>query len=69
MVPRYTKPEMAVIWTDENRFRKWLDVEIYACEGWNKLGKIPDDSLKVIQEKSDFNVERILEIEEEVKRI
>ncbi|PLX41997.1 MAG: adenylosuccinate lyase [Deltaproteobacteria bacterium] len=67
MVPRYTKPEMAAIWTDENRFKKWLDVEVYACEGWNKLGKIPDDSLKVIQERAAFEVDRILEIEEEVK--
>jgi hypothetical protein len=67
MVPRYTRPEMAAVWTDENRFKKWLDVEVYACEGWNKLGDIPDEDLKNIQEKADFRVERILEIEEEVK--
>ncbi len=67
MVPRYTRPEMAAIWTDENRFKKWLDVEIYACEAWNKLGRIPDDALATIKGKADFEVDRILEIEEEVK--
>ncbi len=67
MVPRYTRPEMGAIWTDQNRFQKWLDVEVYACEAWNKLGKIPDDALAVIKEKAQFETERILEIEAEVK--
>jgi adenylosuccinate lyase len=58
---------MGAIWTDKNRFQKWLDVEIYACEAWNKLGKIPDESLAVIKEKAQFETERILEIEAEVK--
>ncbi len=67
MVPRYTRPEMAAIWSDENRYQKWLDVEVYACEAWNKLGKIPDDALKTITSKAEFRVDRILEIEAEVK--
>jgi adenylosuccinate lyase len=58
---------MGAIWTDQNRFQKWLDVEVYACEAWNKLGKIPDDALAVIKEKAQFETERILEIEAEVK--
>ncbi len=67
MIPRYTRPEMAAIWEPENRFRIWLDVEIAACEAWNKLGRIPDNALEVIRKRADFEVDRIDEIEEEVK--
>ncbi len=67
MIPRYTRPEMAQIWTEENKFQKWLDIEIYAVEAWNKLGIIPDSAVKNIKKKSKFDVKRILEIEEEVK--
>ena len=67
MIPRYTRPEMAAIWEPENRFRIWLDVEIAACEAWNKLGRIPDEALEIIREKADFDVARIDVIEEEVK--
>jgi adenylosuccinate lyase len=58
---------MAAIWEPENRFRIWLEVEIAACEAWNKLGRIPDDALEVIRERADFDIARIDEIEEEVK--
>jgi adenylosuccinate lyase len=58
---------MGAIWTDENRFKKWLDVEIYACEAWNQLGKIPDDALATIQKRASFDTKRVLQIEEEVK--
>lgn len=67
MIPRYTRPEMAAIWEPENRFRIWLEVEIAACEAWNKLGRIPDDALEVIRERADFDIARIDEVEEEVK--
>jgi adenylosuccinate lyase len=67
MIPRYTRPEMAAIWEPENRFRIWLDVEIAACEAWNKLGRIPDDALEIIKQRADFDIDRIDEIEEEVK--
>lgn len=67
MIPRYTRPEMAAIWEPENRFRIWLDVEIAACEAWNKLGRIPDEALEIIRERADFDVDRIDEIEKEVK--
>ena len=67
MIPRYTRPEMAAIWEPENRFRIWLDVEIAACEAWNKLGRIPDDALEIIKERADFDIDRIDEIEVEVK--
>ena len=67
MIRRYTRPEMGRIWEDHNRFAKWLDVEITACEAMAEEGLIPNASLKTIKEKAGFSVERILEIEEETK--
>jgi len=67
MINRYTRPEMGSIWEDENRYAKWLDVEIAACEAMSEEGIIPAKSLKVIKEKAGFSVERIMEIEEETK--
>jgi adenylosuccinate lyase len=67
MIERYTNPEMGSIWTDENRYKTWLDVEIAVCEAWTKLGQIPPASLKVIKEKAGFDVQRIDEIERVVK--
>lgn len=64
MIDRYTRPEMARIWTLENKFRKWLEVEILACEAWAELGVIPREAVERIREKAGFSVERILEIEE-----
>ena len=63
MIPRYTSKEMGSIWTEENKFRTMLKVEILACEAMNKLGVVPNDALKDIQEKADFNIERMHEIE------
>lgn len=67
MIPRYTRPDMGRIWEDENRFAKWLDVELAACEGMAEQGLIPHDSLKTIQKKAGFSVARILELEEQTK--
>ena len=67
MIDRYTRPEMGAIWTEENKYRKWLDVEVAVCEAWAKLGKIPAPSLKNIREKAGFSVERIEETEKVVK--
>ncbi|HHV61864.1 MAG TPA: adenylosuccinate lyase [Firmicutes bacterium] len=64
MIPRYTGPEMAKIWSDENRFSKWLQIELAACEAWAKLGRIPPDALEKIKTKARFDVKRIEEIEE-----
>ena len=63
MIDRYTHPEMGNIWALENEFRTMLRVEVLACEAMNKLGNVPDDALKDIQEKADFRLERIKEIE------
>ncbi len=66
MISRYTRPEMGQIWTEENKFQKWLDVEIAVCEAQAELGRIPVDAVKKIRERSAFEVERIHEIESEV---
>ena len=67
MITRYTRPEMAKIWSDENRYRCWLEVEILACEAWAELGEIPKVDAQKIRENASFSVERILEIEEETR--
>jgi len=67
MIERYSLPEMKNIWSDENRFRKWLDVELAVCEAWAKLGKIPEDALERIKSKAKFSIERIKEIEKITK--
>lgn len=67
MIPRYSRKEISEIWSDENRFRIWLDIEILACEAQNKLGNIPASALHTIKKKAKFNTERVLEIEEVVK--
>lgn len=67
MIDRYTRPEMGAIWTDENRFKAWLEVEILACEAWSKLGDIPKEDVQKIREKASFNITRIKEIEEETR--
>jgi len=64
MIERYTRPEMGALWTLENKFRVWLEVEIAVCEAWTRLGAIPEDDMRVIREKADFELPRILEIEE-----
>ncbi len=67
MVPRYTRPEMAKIWSDENKYALWLEIEILACEAQAELGIIPTEAVKIIREKAKFDVDRILEIEETTK--
>ena len=67
MIERYTRPAMGKIWEDENKFRVWLEIEMLACEAQAKLGVIPKKVVKLIREKGNFKVSRILEIEHEVK--
>lgn len=67
MISRYTRPGMGAIWTEKNRYQKWLDVELAVCEAWHELGEIPADALKRIRQKIGFSVERIEEIERVVK--
>ncbi|MGI8782508.1 MAG: adenylosuccinate lyase [Acidobacteriota bacterium] len=63
MIARYTLPEMAAVWSDQNRFQKWLDVEIAVCEVLAERGEIPKAAVARIKKKARFEVERIHEIE------
>ena len=65
MIDRYTMQKMREIWSEENKFRKWLEVEIAACEAWSSLGKIPREALAKIKRKASFDIKRINEIEKE----
>ena len=65
MIERYSRPEMAKIWTLQNKFQKWLELELAACKVLSKKGQIPAASLKVILEKAKFDVARVNEIEKE----
>ena len=67
MIERYTRPEMGQLWTDENRYNTWLEVEILAVEAWAQRGDIPKKDAEQIREKASFKVNRILEIEEETR--
>ncbi len=67
MIERYTLPEMGSIWTEENRYQKWLDVELAVCEAWNRLGEIPLSALKRINKRAAFTIDRIEAIEKVVK--
>ena len=67
MIPRYSRPAMEAVWSDESRFRIWLDIEIHACDAQAKLGVIPEEAAAVIREKADFDIEEIHRIERETK--
>lgn len=67
MIPRYSREVMTHIWSQENKYQKWLDVEMLACEAMHKLGKIPKKALKNIKDKVSINVNRIEEIERTTK--
>ena len=65
MIERYSLPRMAAIWSDENRFKKMLDIELFACEALARLGRIPKSALFQIKKRARFDVDRIREIERE----
>jgi adenylosuccinate lyase len=67
MIPRYTRPEMAKVWTEQRKFETWLAIELLACEALAELDQIPAKAVKEIREKATFNVERINEIEKVTK--
>lgn len=67
MIERYSLPRMRAIWSEENKFQKWLEVEIAACEVQAKLGVIPKDALAEIKKKASFDTKRVAQIEEEVQ--
>src|ERR687897_1462212 len=63
MIPRYTLPEMGALWSEQNKFQKWLDVELAVCEVHAEMGTIPREAVEEIKSKASFTVERINEIE------
>jgi len=66
MIERYTLPDIGNIWSEENKLNNWLKIEIAACEGWMKLGKVPPEAVEAIKKRADFNIVRVKEIEAEV---
>ncbi len=67
MISRYTLPKMRHLWSDENKYKKWLEVELLACEANAKLGKIPQSALTRIKRKAKFDSRRIEKIERKIK--
>ncbi len=70
MIPRYSRPEMVSIWSQETKFRIWFEIEAHACDALAELGVIPQEAARTIWEKggaAEFDVERIDEIERETK--
>ncbi|MEK6333315.1 MAG: adenylosuccinate lyase [Acidobacteriota bacterium] len=63
MISRYTLPEMGAVWSEENKFQKWLDVELAVCEVHAEMGTIPPEALEQINSRARFSVDRINEIE------
>ncbi len=67
MIDRYTRKEMGTLWTLENKFRVWLEVELAICEGWHAMQVIPTQDMENIRAKADFDLDRILKLEETTK--
>jgi adenylosuccinate lyase len=67
MIDRYSRPEMRAIWTEENKFKAWLEVEICACEAWAELGVIPKEDTVLLRQNASFDIDRINEIELETR--
>lgn len=67
MIPRYSRKQISDIWSDESRFKIWLEIEILACEAQANMGNIPKSAVKNIRAKAKFNTQKVLKIEEKVK--
>lgn len=67
MIDRYTRAEMGAIWTEENKYKAWLEVEVIACEAWAELGVIPEGDIAKLKRNATFNQDRIYEIEQETR--
>ena len=67
MIPRYSRPEMTKIWSEENKFQIWFNIEAHACDAQARIGSIPASVAETIWKKGRFEVERINQIEREVK--
>ena len=67
MIERYSRQEMSDIWSEQNQFQAWLEVELAACRAWSKIGKIPEEDVDKLYEKASFDIDRIKEIEKETR--
>ena len=67
MIPRYSRPEMSAIWSEESKFQIWFEIEAHACDAQAKLGVIPASAAAIVWEKGAFDIDRINEIERETK--
>ncbi|MBD2847213.1 adenylosuccinate lyase [Paenibacillus sp. IB182496] len=67
MLERYSRPEMRAIWTEENKFKAWLEVELCACEAWAELGVIPKEDVVALRKGASFDIDRIDAIELETR--
>lgn len=67
MIERYSRQEMTDIWSEENQFQAWLEVELAACRAWSRTGKIPEADVDKLYESASFDIKRIKEIEKETR--
>ncbi len=67
MIDRYSRPEMAALWSEASQFQSWLDVELAACAAWSELGAIPKEDVDLLYRRASFDVDRIHEIERETR--
>jgi len=64
MIARYTRPEIAHLWSEEQQFQSWLDVELAACAAWSEIGVIPKEDVERLYQHARFDIRRIHEIEQ-----
>src|SRR5579883_450543 len=67
MIDRYTRPEMGGIWSEENKYRAWLEVELAAAEALAEVGQVPPEAARLLRQHAGISVQRIQEIERSVK--
>jgi adenylosuccinate lyase len=67
MIERYSRQEMSDIWSEENQFKAWLEVELAACRAWSSIGKIPSEDVDKLYDKATFDIDRIKEIEKQTR--
>ena len=67
MIPRYSRPEMTAIWSEQSKFQIWFEIEAHACDAMAERGMIPKDAAKAVWERGGFDIDRINEIERETK--
>ena len=65
MIPRYSRPEMTSIWSEQSKFQIWFEIEAHACDAMAELGMIPKDAARAVWERGGFDIDRINEIERE----